>query len=104
VIRLAYREMVQVFRQGFNDYFSDFWNYFQLVSYPLAVTSTLIHSASFVSVWNANPDSKDPISCDDRAPHLRELHALAGGCVWFGKTQTASITCMGSTLNPAGCM
>eukprot|EP01043_Picozoa_sp_COSAG02_P011016 COSAG02_NODE_399_length_23112_cov_1107.712349_17_plen_939_part_00 len=98
VIRLVCREMVQVWRLKSNVYFSDFWNYFQLLSYPLAVASTLMHSASILAVWNETQDPSETISCKDRGMHLRELHALAGGCVWFGllfymrgfdRTQTA---------------
>jgi hypothetical protein len=43
-----------------------------------------MHSLSLMTLWKENQDPAIQVQCDDRAQHSRELHALAGGAVWFG--------------------
>ena len=52
--------------------------------FVLLSSHQVMHSLSLMTLWKENQDPAIQVQCDDRAQHSRELHALAGGAVWFG--------------------
>ena len=84
LLRLLYREVIQLRDDSLLEYIRDGWNCFQVPSYFVALASIAYHSLDVVRLWQQNEDPELDVLCDDSEQAKRELHAFAGGAVWLG--------------------